>query len=311
VPAGDAASWRHPPFAAEIADGLLYGRGAVDMKGGVAAMIAAVSRRSESVPGGAIVVLITGDEEGPAVNGTRKLLDWARERGEAFGHCLLGEPTNPKALGDMIKIGRRGSLSGRIKVRGVQGHVAYPHLAHNPASDMVRLLGALVAWRIDEGSEHFDPSNLEITSIDIANQAFNIIPARAMAAFNIRFNDRWDRASLEAALAERLEAVGSGMSYDVTFETTHSEPFLTDPGPFVDLIAAAVEAETGRRPQLSTSGGTSDARFIKAYCPVVEFGLVGTTMHQVDECTPVVEIDALTRVYERVIERYFALSEAR
>jgi succinyl-diaminopimelate desuccinylase len=305
VPPGDETKWRHPPFSGVIEGGEVWGRGAVDMKGGVAAAVAAALRHRTAHPDTALAFLITGDEEGPAVNGTRKVLDWAKAQGIRLGHCLLGEPTNPNGLGDAIKIGRRGSLSGRITVEGIQGHVAYPHLARNPATGMIRLLAALTAERLDEGSAHFDPSNLEVTSIDVGNPAFNVIPGEARAAFNIRFNDRWTRASLESFVAECLQrAAGDDVRYRLSFESTHSEAFLTAPGPFVELVAAAVEAETGRSAALSTSGGTSDARFIKDHCPVVEFGLVGRTMHQIDERTPIADLEALTRIYEGVILRY-------
>lgn len=307
VPPGDAGRWTQAPFSGAVLDGELWGRGAVDMKGGVAASVAAALRHLERHPGSAIAFLITGDEEGPAVNGTVKLLDWAKQRGERFGHCLLGEPTNPAALGDAVKIGRRGSLSGVITVHGVQGHVAYPHLARNPVRGMVRLIDALLAEPLDQGTAHFDASNLEVVSVDVGNPAFNVIPAEARATFNIRFNDIWNRERLEAWVRARLEAAaGSEVRHSLAFERTHSEAFLTPPGPFVDEVAAAIEAETGRRPALSTSGGTSDARFIKDHCPVVEFGLVGKTMHQVDERTSIADLEALTRIYERVLARMAA-----
>lgn len=307
VPPGDPAAWSHPPFAAEIFGGELFGRGAVDMKGGVAAAVAASIRFAERHPGfaGSIAFLITGDEEGPSVNGMPKLLAWAKERGEVFDHCLLGEPTNPHALGDAIKIGRRGSLSGTLTVHGVQGHVAYPHLAKNPVRALVPLLAALQDEPLDEGSEFFEPSNLEIVSVDVDNPAFNVIPAEARARFNVRFNDCHTADSLRATLFGRLEKAGAGARYTVEFEPTVSHCFLTAPGPFVDLVAEAVEAVTGRRPALATNGGTSDARYIKDVCPVVEFGLVGATMHAVDERTPVADIERLTAVYERVLDRYF------
>jgi succinyl-diaminopimelate desuccinylase len=310
VPPGDEERWTHPPFAGAIADDELYGRGAVDMKGGVAASVAAALRHLERHPQASIAFLVTGDEEGPAVNGTRKLLQWAQERGERLGHCLLGEPTNPERLGESIKIGRRGSLSGTIAVEGVQGHVAYPHLARNPASGVVRLLAALMALELDAGTPHFAPSHLEITTIDVGNPAFNVIPAAARAAFNIRFNDRWTRQTLERRVAECLAAAGDDVVYDLAFETTHSDAFLTAPGPFTELVAGAVEAETGRRPLASTAGGTSDARFIKDACPVVEFGLVGKTMHQIDERTSVEDLETLTRIYERVLEGYGTLARS-
>ena len=307
VPPGDAAAWRFPPFAGEMADGMIWGRGAADMKGGIAAMLAAalayLAKRGQ--PKGSIAFLITGDEEGPAVNGTVKLLDWARKRGERFDHCILGEPTNRDQLGDTIKIGRRGSLTGRLVVHGRQGHVGYPQLADNPVHHMVRLAAALLASPLDAGSPHFEASNLEITSIDVGNGAVNVIPAEARAIFNIRFNDLWTAASLAAAIRGRLEQAAKDARFTLSFEPTNAEAFLTEPGAFTGLVADAVEAETGRRPAFSTSGGTSDARFIKACCPVVEFGLVGQTMHAVDERVAVADLDRLARIYERVMEVYF------
>jgi succinyl-diaminopimelate desuccinylase len=308
VPPGDEGRWTHPPFSGEIVDGVLYGRGAVDMKGGIAAMIAAALRFAEANPGfpGSIAVLITGDEEGPAINGTVKLLDWAKARGERFDACILGEPTNPERLGDMIKIGRRGSLSGTIVVHGKQGHVAYPHLAENPIDGMVRLLAALKATPLDHGTERFDASNLEITTVDVGNKATNVIPAEARAAFNIRFNDLWTPQTLEAEIRRRLEtAAGNVVRWEATFEETNAVAFLTEPDAFVGFVQEAIEAETGVRPALSTTGGTSDARFIKDYCPVIEFGLVGQTMHQVDERVPVADLERLSGIYERVMGRFF------
>ena len=308
VPPGDAAAWRFDPFSAEVADGMIWGRGATDMKGGVAASIAAslAHIRAHGMEKGSIAFLITGDEEGPAVNGTVKLLDWAQARGERFDHCILGEPTNPDALGDIIKIGRRGSLSGRLTVHGKQGHVGYPQLADNPVHHMLRLCAALLARPLDSGTAHFDPSNLEITTLDVGNPAVNVIPALAKAAFNIRFNDLWTPATLEAELRARLALVAGAANYELQMAPTNAHAFLTQPGPFVDMVARAIEAETGRSPVLSTTGGTSDARFIKNVCPVVEFGLIGKTMHAVDERIAVADLDALTAIYGRVIEAYFA-----
>ena len=308
VPPGDAAAWRFDPFSAEVADGMIWGRGATDMKGGVAASIAAslAHIRAHGMEKGSIAFLITGDEEGPAVNGTVKLLDWAQARGERFDHCILGEPTNPDALGDMIKIGRRGSLSGRLTVHGKQGHVGYPQLADNPVHHMLRLCAALLARPLDSGTAHFDPSNLEITTLDVGNPAVNVIPALAKAAFNIRFNDLWTPATLEAELRARLALVAGAANYELQMAPTNAHAFLTQPGPFVDMVARAIAAETGRSPVLSTTGGTSDARFIKNVCPVVEFGLIGKTMHAVDERIAVADLDALTAIYGRVIEAYFA-----
>jgi succinyl-diaminopimelate desuccinylase len=308
VPPGDAARWTHDPFAGIVDSGELHGRGAADMKGGIACMMAAALGFLEAHPdfGGSIGFLITGDEEGPAVNGTVKLLDWARERGERFDHCILGEPTNPDALGDMIKIGRRGSLTGRITVHGRQGHVGYPHLAENPIRGMIRLLDAAMSSPLDGGTEHFDASNLEFTTVDVGNPAANVIPAEARATFNVRFNDLWTPQTLEAEIARRLrEAAGNAVRYTLEVGPTNAVAFLTKPDAFVGVVADAVEAETGRRPALSTTGGTSDARFIKNACPVVEFGLVGQTMHQVDERVSVADLDRLTRIYRRVLEAYF------
>jgi succinyl-diaminopimelate desuccinylase len=307
---GDSERWSHGPFDGDVVDGVLYGRGAVDMKGGVAASVAAVLRylneRGGAPARGSIAFLITGDEEGPAVNGTVKLLQWALARGERFDHCILGEPTNPVALGEMIKIGRRGSLSGHLTVQGRQGHVAYPHLADNPVRGLVRLVSGLLAEALDEGTARFDPSNLEFTTIDVGNGAANVIPAQAGARFNIRFNDRWTPQTLEAEIRWRCEAAaGKDVRYSLAFEPTNATAFVTEPGPFVEQFAAAVEAETGRRPVLSTAGGTSDARFIKDACPVIEFGLVGQTMHQVDEKVAVADLESLTRIYHRVLESYF------
>lgn len=302
VPPGDAARWTFDPFSGAIAAGELHGRGAVDMKGGVAASVSAVLRALEAgTLKEPVAFLITGDEEGPAVNGTAKLLDWAVERGERFSACVLGEPTNPDLIGDMIKIGRRGSLSGTLTVHGTQGHVAYPHRALNPVPIMARMIAALYAEPLDAGTAHFDPSNLEVTTVDVGNPAFNVIPAEATARFNIRFNDSWTRATLEAFVAARLAGVSNEARYTLSFEKTHSDAFLTAPGAFVDRVVAAIEAETGRRPQLSTSGGTSDARFIKNVCPVVEFGLVGKTMHQIDERVSVADLETLTRIYTRIL----------
>ncbi len=309
VPPGKTESWSQPPFAATVAEGKLYGRGAEDMKGGVAASVAAVLRHiaDHGAPQrGSIAFLITGDEEGPAINGTVKLLAWAKARGEAMDHCILGEPTNVTALGDMMKIGRRGSLTGHITVHGKQGHVAYPERASNPVHAMARLVTSLLAAPLDPGTEHFAPSNLEMTTLDVGNPTTNVVPAEAKASFNIRFNDRWTPASLEAEIRRRLDAAGADIRYTAVFAPTNAVAFLTQPGPFVSLMAEAVEAVTGRRPVLSTTGGTSDARFIKDFCPVVEFGLVGRTMHQVDENIPVTELEQLTAVYAEALRRYFA-----
>ncbi|GJE60212.1 succinyl-diaminopimelate desuccinylase [Methylobacterium trifolii] len=309
VPPGDAAAWTHGPFAGEVADGMLYGRGAADMKGGIACMLAAalafLKARGPDFPG-SIAFLITGDEEGPAVNGTVKLLDWARARGERFDHCLLGEPTNPSRLGEMIKIGRRGSLTGRLTVHGRQGHVAYPHRAENPIPGMLRLASSLIADPIDGGTRHFDASNLEFTTLDVGNAATNVIPADARAVFNVRFNEGWTAQTLGDEIRRRLDvAAGNAIRFTLDLQPSNSPAFLTRPDAFVDLVAQAVEAETGLRPALSTTGGTSDARFIKDACPVIEFGLVGETMHQTDECVAVADLERLTAIYGLVLERYF------
>ena len=313
VPVGDAAAWTRDPFGGTLADGMVHGRGACDMKGGLAAMMAAALRFRHQNPDapGSIAFLVTGDEEGPAVNGTVKLLDWAHGRGERFDHCLLGEPTNPATMSDMIKIGRRGSLTGRLTVHGKQGHVGYPHLADNPIRGMVRLLAALDATPLDRGTEHFDPSNLEVTTLDVGNPATNVVPAQARAVFNIRFNDVWTPDTLAAEIERRLhEAAGNSVRYEIDFQPTNAVAFLTQPDPFVAMVSDAVEAETGKRPALSTTGGTSDARFIKSYCPVVEYGPVGKTMHQVNECVAVADLLALEAITHRLLRTYFAVQHA-
>lgn len=312
VPPGDLARWTRDPFGGEIEDGILYGRGACDMKGGLAAMVSAALRfrREQPEAPGSIVFLVTGDEEASAVNGTVKLLQWAHERGERFDHCLLGEPTNPATMSDMIKIGRRGSLTGHLTVNGTQGHVGYPHLADNPIRGMVRLLAALDAAPLDAGTEHFDASNLEVTTLDVGNPATNVVPAQARAVFNIRFNDLWTPETLAAEIERRLrEAAGNKVRYELVFQPTNAVAFLTAPGPFVTMLSDAIAAETGKRPALSTTGGTSDARFVKNYCPVVEYGVVGQTMHQVDERVAVADLLALERVTHRLLTDYFAAAQ--
>ncbi len=352
VPVGDAARWRYNPFSAELAEGAVWGRGAADMKGAIAAFASAAidyvaSNRMEK---GSIGFLITGDEEGPSINGTEKLIRWAYERGERFDHCIVGEPTNPEALGDMIKIGRRGSLNGTLVVHGRQGHVAYPERADNPIPQLLRLCDGLLAKPLDAGTAHFSASNLEIVSIDVGNPAFNVIPAEARARFNIRFNDLWTPETLEAELRGRLEAAedsaayakppsvqagvmagldpalqactsgawmpgsSTGMTakgpdiepwnYTLSFEPCNALAFVTEPDSFTDLVAGVIEKRTGRRPKLSTTGGTSDARFIRAYCPVLEFGLVGATMHMVDERVAVEDIGILQEIYSAVLVTY-------
>ena len=302
VPPGDLAGWRVGPFAGEIVDGVLYGRGAVDMKGAIACFITAAARfLDQHRPAGSISCLITGDEEGPAINGTRKVLDWLARRDEKLDACLLGEPTNAERLGDTVKVGRRGSLNGRLTVRGIQGHVAYPERADNPIPRLLGMLRALSEEPLDGGSEHFQPSQLVTTSIDVGNSASNLIPATAAATFNVRFNERYTARTLEAALRARLDASGG----DYRLETAGSaEAFLTPPGPFTDLLQALIERELGIVPELSTSGGTSDARFLKSVCPVVEFGLAGATIHQVDERVPVADLEALTRVYQALLASF-------
>ena len=314
VPAGDEAAWSHGAFAGEVKDGLLYGRGAVDMKGGIACSVAAVLEHLAAHGGkpredgkGSISFMITGDEEDISVNGTVKLLQWVAARGEKFDHCVLGEPSNVEQLGDCIKVGRRGSQSGTLYVDGVQGHVAYPHRAANPVPDIAALIVALSSEPLDQGSAQFQASNLEFTSVDVGNTAGNVIPAQARAKFNIRFNDLHTQETLRALVEQRLaKAAGNRIRARIAWEPSNSNVFVTKPGQFTDLAVAAIEAVTGRTPELSTSGGTSDARFIAGYCPVIEFGLVGQTMHQVDERTPVSDLEQLTQIYRGVLERYFA-----
>ena len=310
VPPGDAAKWRFDPFAATLADGALWGRGVADMKGGVAAALAAALRFvARGAFKGSISFLLTGDEEGPAVNGTVKLLDWALKRGERFDACLLGEPTSQATLGDTIKHGRRGSLTGRLTLVGRQGHIAYPQLADNPIRSLAPILDALQTPPLDSGTADFDPSNLEIVSVDVGNPATNVIPGEVRLVFNARFNDLWTPATLSAEIERRVAAAAKGARYALAFDPTNAVAFLTARGPFTDLVARAIEETTGVAPKLSTSGGTSDARFIKDACPVVEVGLVGATMHAVDERVAVDDLDALSQVYERTLELYFAASE--
>jgi succinyl-diaminopimelate desuccinylase len=310
VPPGDEAEWTHPPFAAEIDNEVIYGRGAVDMKGAIACFIAATLDHLAAQggrPRGSISLVITGDEEGPGTNGTIKLLKWIAEQGDKFDHCIVGEPTNPFTIGEMIKIGRRGSLSGTLTVTGKQGHVAYPQLADNPIRYLVRIMTDLMSETLDYGTDHFEPSNLEFTSVDVGNRATNVIPAQASARFNIRFNDRHTLASLQSWLETRCaQAAGNDAHWRFDYERGNSEAFFTAPGPFVEMVSQAVADVTGRQAELSTTGGTSDARFIKAYCPVIEFGLVGETMHAVDEYVPLEDLTTLTAIYRQVLDRYFA-----
>ena len=310
VPPGEETAWTVGAFAGEVKDGLLYGRGSVDMKGGIACSVAAALQYLADhggKPKGSISFLITGDEEDVAVNGTVKLLQWAAARGEKFDHCVLGEPSNVETLGDCIKIGRRGSQSGTLHVEGIQGHVAYPHRASNPVPDISRLIVALSDESLDHGSAQFQPSNLEFTSVDVGNPASNVIPGQARARFNIRYNDLHTQASLRELVETRLaKAAGNRIKARIVWEPSNANVFVTKPGAFTDLAVAAIEDITGRKPELSTSGGTSDARFISQYCPVIEFGLVGQTMHQVDERTPVSDLEKLTKIYRGILDRYFA-----
>lgn len=308
VPPGDPASWTHPPFSAHRAEGLIWGRGATDMKSGVAAFAAAaVDFVRETPPDGAIILTITGDEEGPGDDGTVALLDWMAARGEAMSHCIVGEPTCIETMGDMMKIGRRGSVTLDIAARGVQGHSAYPHRARNPIHPLVRLLADLIAQPLDEGTAHFEASTLQVVSIDVGNPASNVIPEKAKACINIRFNDAHTGQGLIDSITARADALAAetGVALTVTAKIS-GESFVTEPGGFVDLVRQAVADSTGVMPVLSTSGGTSDARFVKDHCPVVEFGLVGRHMHQVDERVPEAEIVALKAIYRTILERYFA-----
>jgi len=306
VPPGMPDSWSFDPFAATVRDGALCGRGAVDKKGAIAAFIAA-AERFLAAPGeafaGSISLLITGDEEGVAVNGTKKVLAWLAERGETLDACVVGEPTSAASLGDMIKIGRRGSMTGRLAVEGVQGHVAYPHLTDNAAHRLVELLHALTASTLDAGTEHFQPSSLQVTTIDIGNPATNVVPGLARATFNIRFNDRWTSDTLKSWVADKLAPIGGKVK--LAWEVS-GESFLVPPGPVSDCLGAAIGAVTGRTPELSTTGGTSDARFIHAHCPVAEFGLVGLTMHKTDERVDLADLAQLTAIYEAFLDRFFS-----
>ena len=309
VPVGALEGWTYPPFDAQIENGKLWGRGAADMKGSIAAFTAAVTQLLSSgwKPSGSISFLITGDEEGPAINGTDKLLKAIVKAGEIIDHCLVGEPTNPDALGDMVKNGRRGSLNAKITVTGKQGHVAYPHRAQNPVPALMVLLGKLQDWHLDDGNEFFQPSNLEVTSIDVGNTAHNVIAKAAKAMFNIRFNTHHRGDDLKAHIESLAQSVAA--EQDIQIETdlrVTGEAFLTDPCTYTDVVQQAVETVTGRRPELSTSGGTSDARYITNYAPVVEFGLVGATIHQVNEHVDVDDIRTLTEIYAQILKRYFA-----
>lgn len=306
VPVGNEAGWTVDPFGGDVIDGTLYGRGATDMKGGIACFVSGMSRFLEKRSGsfnGSISLLITGDEEGPSINGTRKVLDWMAERNETLDACIVGEPTNPNKLGEMVKIGRRGSISGWLTVHGMQGHTAYPHLADNPLPRMLAMLSAITSEQLDEGTDHFQPSNLQLTTVDVGNTATNIIPGEVRAAFNIRFNDLHTSESLMAWLKGKFDEVGG--DYDIEFQIT-GEAFLTPPGKLSSLLSDAVEKATGMKPDLSTTGGTSDARFIKDFCPIAEFGLISQTMHKVDECARLSDMEQLTDIYEMVLDGYFA-----
>ena len=304
VPPGRHEDWKHPPFSGTIEDGILHGRGAVDMKGSVAAFLAAAAdaiRHAGGKPAGSLSLLITGDEEGPAINGTVKVLEWMKANGHVPDHCLVGEPSSDKAMGDTIKVGRRGSLSFAITCEGKQGHVAYPHKADNPVHRLAKLIDRIASARLDGGNTHFGPSTLSVTSFDVGNPTGNVIPARARALLNIRFNTEHSYQSLKDWMSAEAAAVGGNFSFTTS---EGADAFITEPGAFVGLVQDAVAEETGLVPVLSTSGGTSDARFIKDYCPVLEFGPVNATIHQVDERIPVEELRATARIYRGVIDRY-------
>lgn len=312
VPIGNEAAWKFPPFGGEVHDGILYGRGAVDMKGCVAAFVAASLRyvsKNGGLPRGSISFLITGDEEGPSINGTTKMLDWLKARDEVLDACLVAEPSNPTALGDQIKIGRRGSMNAELVVHGKQGHSAYPNIADNPLPKLARIIDRLCSAKIDDGTANFQPSNLQVTVISVPNTASNVIPGKAAATLNVRYNDLWSRPTIDAWVLKTVEAAAAelGAKFDISFSGT-GDVFLTKPGPLVSTLKDAIKTVTGRVPELTTGGGTSDARFIKDHCPVIEFGLVNATIHQVDEHTSVADLEALTDIYERFIANYFAQS---
>lgn len=318
VPPGDPADWTYPPFSAEIANGQMYGRGAVDMKGGIACFVAAVARHLEKHGGfkGSVSLVITGDEEGPSINGTDKLLKWAAARGEQWDAAIVGEPSNPNRLGDMIKIGRRGSVSGIVTVSGVQGHAAYPQLADNPVRGLMTLMDALMRPPLDQGTRDFQPTNLEITTVDVGNSAANVIPARASAAFNIRFNDTWSAETLQSEIHNRLDRAATKktwragraepISFELVWRDRPSPVFLTRNEKLIKTLSGSIDSVIGRTPELSTSGGTSDARFIKDYCPVIEFGLVNQTIHMVDERVDIADLETLTQIYERFLADWFS-----
>lgn len=306
VPAGDESAWTYGAFNPHIQDGILYGRGASDMKGSVAAFTIAACEFVKTHPdfNGSISLLITGDEEAEAINGTVKVLQWMADNGQIPDVALVGEPTNPKHLGQEIKIGRRGSLNGHITVKGKQGHVAYQKLADNPMPRLVKLLDILSSYNFDHGNDYFDPTNLEITTIDVGNSASNVIPALGQARFNIRYNDNWTKSSLIDKVKSLLDA--SGLNYEISFEG-NAESFITQPGEWSEIVAAAVEEITGIRPAYTTTGGTSDARFIVKYCPVIECGAINATIHQIDENARVEDLENLTKIYYAILEKYFAI----
>lgn len=308
VPPGDPASWTHPPFSGVEIDGVIWGRGATDMKSGVAAFVAAaIDFTRETPPDGAVILTVTGDEEGPSRDGTIAILDWMRAHDEQMGVCIVAEPSNPDFMGQMIKIGRRGSMTVRVTAKGVQGHAAYPHRARNPLHALVAYLDGLIAEPLDQGTAHFDPSTLQVTSIDCGNPASNVIPETATAVMNIRFNDAHDSHEVTERLTRAAHRVSTATGVGIGLEVQVSgESFLTEPGPLVDLVRDVVAEACGTRPVLSTSGGTSDARFVKDLCPVVEFGLVGAHMHQVDERVPADQVRQLKEIFQTILQRYFA-----
>ena len=307
VPPGDVKAWTHDPFSADVKDGMMYGRGAVDMKGAIACFMAAALRvEAAGDLRGSISFLITGDEEGPSVNGTAKVLDWLVQQGETLDACVVGEPSNPQALGDEIKIGRRGSLNAELVVLGKQGHAAYPQLAENPVPKLARIIDRLSSQLLDQGTPEFEPSSLQVTVLSVANTATNVIPAEASAKFNIRYNDLWRRPQLEEWVRLQCEAAASGVNarWSVTFSGT-GDVFITKPGALVETMIEAVHKVTGRKPALTTGGGTSDARFIQAHCPVIEFGLLNATIHQVDERVALADLEGLTTIYQAFIAGFF------
>ncbi len=307
VPPGDVKAWTHDPFSAGVKDGMMYGRGAVDMKGAIACFMAAALRvEAAGDLRGSISFLITGDEEGPSVNGTAKVLDWLVQQGETLDACVVGEPSNPQALGDEIKIGRRGSLNAELVVLGKQGHAAYPQLAENPVPKLARIIDRLSSQLLDQGTPEFEPSSLQVTVLSVANTATNVIPAEASAKFNIRYNDLWRRPQLEEWVRLQCEAAASGVNarWSVTFSGT-GDVFITKPGALVETMIEAVHKVTGRKPALTTGGGTSDARFIQAHCPVIEFGLLNATIHQVDERVALADLEGLTTIYQAFIAGFF------